>query len=245
MEAIVIVIPAYQAEATVGAVVAGARAAVGLPVLVVDDGSTDGTGRAAAAAGATVLRHPGNQGKGAALQTGFAWALSRGAGGVLTLDADGQHDTAEIPALLAAHRAAPEALVVGVRNFAEMPRRSLTGNRISTWWISRFARRQHHDTQSGFRVYPRALLDGARYRTSRFDTETEQLLRAAKLGIPLVEVKVRTIYPPEGTPTHFHDFRDAMRILKLVVGSPLWRMGEERRRVAAARAGTGRATAAE
>jgi glycosyltransferase involved in cell wall biosynthesis len=218
----VIVIPTFQGAGRVGDVVRGARVH-GLPVVVVDDGSSDGSGDEAEAAGATVLRHPRNHGKGAALQTGFAWAERRGASGVLTLDADGQHDTAEIPSLLAAHRASPEALVVGVRRFDQtMPRRSRTGNRISTWWISKFAGRPHRDTQSGFRVYPRALYSGAPFRSSRFDTETELLLRSAKLGLSLVEVPIATIYR-EGHATHFRNFRDTLRIIKLVIGSPWWR----------------------
>jgi hypothetical protein len=217
----IVVIPCYQGAATVGDVVRGARAQ-GLAVVVVDDGSTDGSAAAAEAAGATVLRHPANRGKGAALASGFAWAKRHGEDAVLSMDADAQHDPSEIPALLAAHARAPEALIIGVRSFApeEMPRRSRIGNRISTWWISRFAGRTYRDTQSGFRVYPRALFD-VPLRSTRFDTETELLLRAAKMGLPLVEVPIRTIYGPDRV-THFHGFRDTLRVIKLVLGSPLW-----------------------
>ncbi|MSP63866.1 MAG: glycosyltransferase family 2 protein [Myxococcales bacterium] len=223
-----VVIPVFQAAGKVGDVVRGALAS-GLPVIAVDDGSSDGSGDEAAAAGATVLRHPKNHGKGAALQTGFAFAERKGAEAVLTLDADGQHDPAEIAALVAAHRASPRGLVIGVRRFDDgvMPRRSQVGNRISTWWISRFAGRPHADTQSGFRVYPRALYAGARFRTSRFDTETELILRAAKLGLPLVEVPIKTIYAAlDGGrhTTHFRNVRDTLRIIRLVIGSPLWRI---------------------
>lgn len=221
MNELIILIPVYQGAPTVGDVVRGARA-TGHAVVVVDDGSTDDSGRVAEAAGAIVLRHPANHGKGAALQTGFAWAKKRGAAAVLTLDADGQHDPAEIPSLIAAHRREPDALVIGVRRFSEMPSRSRTGNRISTYWISKFARRLHADTQSGFRVYPHRLYAGPPLRSSRFATETELLLRAAKLHVPLVEVSVRTLYPPDGARTHFHDVRDTFRILGLVIASPLW-----------------------
>jgi glycosyltransferase involved in cell wall biosynthesis len=222
---LIVAIPAYQAAATVADVVRGARA-IGAPVVVVDDGSTDGTGDAAEAAGAIVLRHPANHGKGAALQTAFAWAERGGAEAVATLDADLQHDPAELPAMVARSREHPGALVIGVRRFDDMPRRSRRGNSISTWWISRFAGRAHRDTQSGFRVYPRALFAGHRFRTSRFDTETELLLVAARRGVPLVEEPVRTIYHADGHPgaarTHFRDFRDTMRIIALVIGSPVW-----------------------
>jgi glycosyltransferase involved in cell wall biosynthesis len=220
----VIVIPAYQAAATVGGVVRGARAS-GLKVCVVDDGSSDGSGERAEEAGAAVLRHPENRGKGAALQSGFAWAERRGASAVVTLDADGQHDPGEITLLVAAHEASPRAVVIGVRSFDEsMPRRSRVGNRISTWWIARFARQPYRDTQSGFRVYPRALWRSGPLRTSRFDTETELLLVASKLGLPLVQVPVRTIYHGDKPATHYRNVRDTLRIIRLVVGSPWWRV---------------------
>lgn len=248
-------IPAYNAQATIAAVVEQARRHLA-PVLVVDDGSTDRTGAAAEAAGAIVLRHPGNRGKGAALQTGFAYAVQRGAQAVLTLDADGQHDPAEAAKLLAAAAATPGSLVIGVRSFdpAVMPRRSRIGNQISTFFISHFARRPHRDTQSGFRLYPRRLLT-APLRTRHFDTETELVLWAAKLGVPLCEVPIQTIYhghgqghdrgpgpdaapaltgsaagpdagPAPGTAvhkSHFRNWEDTLRVIRLVIGSPWWR----------------------
>ena len=217
----IVVIPCYQGARTVADVVRGARGS-GLPVVVVDDGSTDGSGEAAEAAGATVLRHPANRGKGAALASGFAYAKKIGADAVLTMDADGQHDPAEIRNLVAAHEAHPRALVVGVRSFApeDMPRRSRIGNRISTWWISRYAGVRYSDTQSGFRVYPSAIFD-VPLRSTKFDTETELLLRAAKMKLGLVEVPIKTIYAADHA-SHFHGFRDTMRVIKLVFFSPLW-----------------------
>lgn len=243
-----IAIPAYNAAAHVGQVVAGALRS-GLPVLVIDDGSTDETATAAEQAGAQVLRHQANRGKGAALQTGFAFADRNGAEAVLTLDADGQHDPDEIASLAAAWKQAPGSLVLGVRSFdpALMPRRSRIGNRISTFFISRFARRHHSDTQTGFRIYPRRLFT-LPLRTSRFDTETELLLWASKLHVPLIEVPIQTIYQVPRQPqaqadagtsagdtshgvgetqkptTHFRNWEDTLRVLRLVVGSPWWRV---------------------
>lgn len=249
-------IPAYNAQGTIAAVVQRVKAMGGPehgPVLVVDDGSTDATGSEAARAGAIVLRHAANRGKGAALQTGFAYALARGGQTVMTLDADGQHDPAEAEKLLAAAAAHPGSLIIGVRSFdpALMPRRSRIGNQISTFFISRFAGRLHRDTQSGFRIYPRRLLT-APLRTRRFDTETELLLWAAKLGVPLCEVPIQTIYhghapaagagaspapAPAPAPastaaaspagavhkSHFRNWEDTLRVIRLVIGSPWWR----------------------
>jgi glycosyltransferase involved in cell wall biosynthesis len=229
-----ILIPAYNASAQVGRVVREARQS-GHPVLVVDDGSQDATAALAAESGALVLRHPGNRGKGAALQTGFAYAVRQGADAVLTLDADGQHDPQEIAALLAAFAATPAGLVLGVRSFdpSLMPRRSRIGNQISTFFISHFAGRRHRDTQTGFRVYPARLLR-LPLRSRRFDTETELLLWASKLGLPLIEVPIQTIYrvadaapvspvaPGHKPPTHFRNWEDTLRVIKLVIGSPWW-----------------------
>ncbi len=225
-----IVIPCFNAATKVRDVVRGALVH-GLPVIVVDDGSSDDSGEVARAAGATVLRHPANQGKGAALRTGFRHARAHGAEAVLTLDADGQHDTEEIPSLLAAHDRDPRALVIGVRSFAptDMPTRSRIGNRISTFWIARFAGRHYSDTQSGFRVYPRPLLELTSLRTHRFDTEAELLLSAAKLGLALVEVPVRTIYNTDRV-THFHGFKDTLRVVRLVFFSPIWGLSLRRSR---------------
>ncbi len=222
----VVLVPAYNAGSTVGDVVAGILAK-GLPVLVVDDGSSDDTGAKAQAAGATVLRHPQNRGKGAAIQTGFAYAQKLGASALVTMDADGQHDTSELDSLLFAHRSHPDSLIIGVRSFdpTVMPRRSRIGNRISTFWISLFAKRLHHDTQSGFRIYPVRLF-ALPLRTRRFDTETEILLWAAKLNVPLIEVPIATIYHG-GHSSHFRNWEDTLRVLRLVICSPLWRVDPE------------------
>ena len=238
-----ILIPAYNAAASLAQVIARARP-LGVPILIVDDGSTDETAQVARVAGAQVLRHPGNRGKGAALATGFAYARQRGALGVITLDADGQHDPAELPALIAAWQRAPDSLVLGVRSFDPtlMPRRSRIGNQISTFFISRYTGRLHKDTQTGFRIYPQRLL-AIPLRSRRFDTEAELLLWASKLHVPLVEVPISTIYdpacagvsaPPAGSPaqaaaaqtkfpTHFRNWEDTLRMIRLVFFSPLWR----------------------
>src|SRR5262245_43413005 len=145
------VVPAYRAERSVGGVVAGVRAAGLDRVVVVDDGSHDATAGVAERAGAIVLSHAANRGKGAALWTGFRAALAAYCEAVVTLDADGQHDPAELPRLLAAWRAAPWALVVGARTLARnlMPARSRLGNRVSTWFLRRFTGEPLTDSQSG------------------------------------------------------------------------------------------------
>jgi len=212
-------IPAYQAAASVAAVVEGTRAVLG-PVLVVDDGSSDDTGARAAAAGAQVLRLERNQGKGAALLAGLARLAADGIERAVTLDADGQHLPSEIPVLLAAAERAPDAIVVGVRRkegFA-IKRAARVGNRVADALMRRIAGRTLPDTQSGFRVYPVAatLARGAAGR--RFDFETEILLRAARRGMPIVGVPVAVHYPPpRERVSHYRPWVDTLRIVRTVL----------------------------
>src|ERR1700675_998330 len=119
MTGIVVVVPAYQEAPRIGAVVEATRRF--LPVLVIDDGSSDDTAATAEAAGATVLRQVPNAGKGAALRVGFRHALELGAQAAITVAADGHHAPGDIPAFLAAYRASQPALVVGRRDFSAMP----------------------------------------------------------------------------------------------------------------------------
>jgi glycosyltransferase involved in cell wall biosynthesis len=212
-------IPAYQAGSTIADVVAGARSQLAR-VIVVDDGSSDQTGARAGAAGAEVLRHPVNMGKGAALTTGLRALRATGVERTLTLDADGQHLPSEIPALLAASDAAPRAIVVGVRRKAGHTIRRL--NRFGNWIADRLLRalagRPLPDTQSGFRVYPVAATLALGARGRHYDFETEVLLRAARRSIPLVGVPVDVHYPPVAERvSHFRPGRDTLRIIGTVL----------------------------
>jgi len=212
-------IPAYCAAPTVGTVVEGARAYLGR-VLVVDDGSRDGTGAAAAVAGADVVAHAVNAGKGAALRTGLAALARDGIARALTLDADGQHLPHQIPVLLAASDAAPDAFVVGVRRKTGHQIRRI--NKFGNWFADRALRaiagRPLPDTQSGFRVYPVAATLGLRTLGDHFDFETEILLRAARRGLPVIGVPVEVHYPPVGERvSHYRAGRDTLRIIRTVL----------------------------
>ena len=212
------VIPAYRAAATVGEVVRGARAHCAR-VVVVDDGSDDDTGPRAGAAGAEVHRHAANAGKGAAIVTGLRALEAAGVGRALTLDADGQHLASQIPALLAASDAVPGAIVVGVRRKEGQTIARL--NRFGNWVADRLLRtiagQALPDTQSGFRIYPVAATLALGTRGTRYDFETEVLLRAARRGMPLLGVSVEVYYPPVAERvSHFKPGRDTLRIIRTV-----------------------------
>ena len=212
-------IPAYDAAATVGGVVAGVRRVLDV-VVVVDDGSHDDTAARAARAGAEVIRHPENHGKGAALVTGLRHLAERGYARALTLDADGQHLAEEIPALLAASDAAPAAIVVGVRRKAghAIARSARFGNWVADRLLRAIAGRPLPDTQSGFRVYPVAATLALGARGAHFDFETEVLLRAAQRDMEVVGVPVAVHYPPVAERrSHYRPARDTLRIVARVL----------------------------
>lgn len=208
--------PALDAAATIGAVVRGAARQVAA-VVVVDDGSRDDTGRVAREAGATVVTHPSNRGKGAALRTGLEWARDHGYEAAVSLDADGQHPPAQIAKLLAA-AADPGALVLGVRNLvsAGAPRANQLSNGFSNWFLSTVTRRELRDTQCGLRRYPVRNVLALGVKDDGFGFETEVLLRALRASVPIVQVDIDVLYPESRT-THFDSRRDPWRIVGRVL----------------------------
>jgi glycosyltransferase involved in cell wall biosynthesis len=209
---ILALIPAYQEGPRITAVVEQTLAY--LPVVVVDDGSTDDTAARAEAAGALVLRQVPNGGKGAALRRGFGHALERDAPAVVTLDADGQHDPAEIPAFLAAYAAGQPELVIGRRDFAGMPPVRRLSNTLGGMVFSAAVGRRIADNQSGYRLIGRrlmmALLDSDE---SGFEFEVEMIARCIALGLPIADVPIRTIYA--GEPSHIRPWRHFTEFLRV------------------------------
>jgi glycosyltransferase involved in cell wall biosynthesis len=232
------IIPAYDAERTVGLVV---RSVIALwpergAVFVVDDGSLDGTAAAAREAGAKVVVHPHNRGKGAALRTGMELALRAGFDVAVTIDADGQHPAEEALGLLSAC-SDPGALVLGTRDLvtASAPRKNQISNRISNFFLSLFARRKLSDTQCGLRRYPIARTLELAGKDDGYAFEAEIILRAIAAGVRVVEAPIRVIYPPERI-THFDNVRDPARIVSRVLQTLLVTRGMRRAEVAVAAA---------
>ena len=217
-------IPAYNAGDTVAQVVAGTLRQ--LPeVVVVDDGSVDGTAKAAREAGAFVISHPANMGKGAALRTGFEHALARGCDGILTLDADTQHDPDEIPKLIAKADETGAGITIGARlkDKEKIPPARYWTNMVGVTCISWRAKNRLEDSQSGFRIYRAEVLRGMKYTSSRFETETELLIRAGKRGFNIASVPVRTIYSEEILrKSHYRKVRDTYLICMMFLKSFLW-----------------------
>ena len=214
------IIPAYQAAPSVGDVVRGTLEI--LPeVLVVDDGSTDGTAEAARRAGARVISHAVNRGKGAALSTGFRDLFGRGFEAVLTLDADGQHLPCEIPKVLAARDGGD--LILGVRDhlFGEMSTVRRLSNRLSSKAISFAAGQRLNDIQTGFRLYSKRLIDTVGFPEARFEAESAVVVRAARHGFRVVTVPVHLGFADGRTTSHYRPLMDSFRIAGAVTRARL------------------------
>jgi len=215
-----VLIPAYNETAHIGQVVAAARQF--LPVLVVDDGSSDDTAARAEMNGAEVIRQVPNQGKGAALRAGFRRSIQLEMEAVITLDADGQHDPAEIPLFLQAYQESRSGLIIGQRNFSSMPFTRKLANNLGGRIISLALGQSIPDNQSGFRLLSAQLAEKLlASQESGFEFEVEMLALCLKHNLGLGWVPIRTIYADEKShirPLHhvLHYFRivsHARRIL--------------------------------
>lgn len=212
-----VLIPAYEPDLRLVQLVRDLGVHLpGATVLVVDDGSGpayDGVFEVAHAAGARLLRYTTNQGKGAALKQGFAWAAEHAPGeAVVCADCDGQHTPADIARV--AGLVEPGTMVLGGRRFTgRVPLRSRIGNTVSRWLFRLVAGVGVHDTQTGLRAYPADLLPWLRsIPGDRFEYEFSLLLRASGAGVRIVEVPIETIYLDENASSHFRPVRDSLRI---------------------------------
>ena len=217
-----IAIPAYQEAATIRALAQEALAQ-SPNVIVVDDGSTDGTAQQLDGLPVTLLVHPHNRGKEASLRTSFAHALSRNAACVIAMDGDGQHDPADAPLLLAAWRRNPQLILIGSRlhDRSQFPLARWRANRFACFWISWAAGHPIADSQSGFRAYPAEVIRlalGPGVRGSRFTFESELLIEAARHGRQTLALAIPGRYPVNARPSHFRPVRDITKIVLMVAG---------------------------
>jgi len=204
------VIAAFNEESHIREVVVGTLPYVAT-VVVVDDGSTDGTGATAAKAGATVVTHPVNRGKGVAVRSGLAAIRAGGYTHVLLLDGDLQHRPADVPQLIAEATASGADVVVGARSFdrEQMPRSRYYSNVIGSWALGTLIGTPVRDTQSGFRVIRLSALNGIPLTSTGYEIETEMLIRLARKGATVREVPVALAY--DGAPSKLRPVRDTTR----------------------------------
>jgi uncharacterized protein (DUF2062 family) len=238
----VVLAPTFNNAATLGVVLERAGR-VGLPILVVDDGSTDRTAeilkrwRGGEVQSRFVVTHHRNRGKATALRNGFGAATKAGFTHAITIDTDGQLDAAQIPLLAKAAERAPGALVVGCRDdrAPDYPGRSRLGRRVSNLLVRWESGARVEDSQCGFRAYPLAWVSEIGARANRYGFETEVISRAAWAGVPIEQVPVRCTYDVEpGRVSHFRPWRDSLAaagmharlLLRSALPWPVRRLGE-------------------
>lgn len=222
---VVIIIPAYNEEKYIEKTVK--KCLEILPnVIVIDDGSKDLTYSIAKKAGVLVLKHKVNKGKGVALRTGFNYALDKGFSGIITLDADSQHNVDEIKKFIDFLLSNKESIdiILGNRmaNPKGMPFIRLVANKFTSWLISKRANLNIPDVQSGFRYISRKVLENVKTKSNRFEAEPELLLRASLKGFKILSIPISTIYH-KGIISNVHPIKDSLMFLKMFIKSFLWK----------------------
>ena len=219
---VAIAVPSFQAARWLGPVVEGCLAL--LPdVVVIDDGSDDGTGDVARRAGAEVLRVPENRGKGHALRLAFDTLFGRGFEAVVTLDADGQHMPSEIVKLLECWQETGAGLVLGTRDhlFAGMSSLRRFANTASSRAISAVAGQMMMDIQTGFRLYTPELIRNTGFPEPRFEAESAVVVRALRRGLQITTVPIHLAVVDGRKTSHFRPVIDSLRIAKAVARARL------------------------
>lgn len=218
-----IVIPAFNAAAHLAAVLEAASRFIPLSrIIVVDDGSGDGTGEVARRAGAIVLAHEVNKGKGVALETGILCAADRGWEYAITMDADGQHDPGEISLFLEKAAQTGADMVVGNRMASrkDMPGDRVFANKATSWFVSARSGVHIPDSQNGYRLLRTDLYRKLRIRAKRYAAESEILIRAGRAGARIESVPVETIYGSEKSSVD--PVVDTLRFLRMAIKSLFW-----------------------
>lgn len=207
--------PAYREAGRIAGVVSSVLKH-GCDVIVVDDGSPDDTAGEAGRAGAQVVRHPQNRGKGAALETGFVHAGEAGYDFVITMDADGQHDPTDLDALIEAHIKGGFKVVVGSRMWdrEKMPLVRRLTNRFMSWLLSREMGQAVPDTQSGYRLYSREVYGLLKTGSARFAAESEVLLALSDAGVAIGSAPIKVIYGDEKS--KINPMRDTIRFFSML-----------------------------
>ena len=208
-----VLIPAYNEEKQIGPLILDVQGR-GYAVLGVDDGSTDSTAQVIKDSGANLIRLALNQGKGAAIRTGFDWVVKNGYEGVIIMDADGQHAPEQLDDFLRALDAGTADVVVGNRMNEPrgMPFLRRWTNRVMSWFISFVARQRIPDTQCGYRALTRETLKSISLSTRRFEIESEILMVAARRSLKIKSIPIHSVYRDETS--HIRPLADTLRFLK-------------------------------
>jgi glycosyltransferase involved in cell wall biosynthesis len=223
LDKICILIPAYNAQETLGSVLKKIES-LQIDTIVVNDGSSDETKRVALENEVQLLEHPINLGKGAALRTGFQYLLQKDYQTVITLDADAQHDPSEIPFLLKIFQSVKPDILIASRaaEFRKMTFLRSFWNRLGVKAVARLCHSDITDSQSGFRLIRTRVLKEVNFTTSRFETELELLIKACKKGFTVLSVPIDTQQVDGTGSSHFRPVVDTWMVCKLFLRSLFW-----------------------
>jgi glycosyltransferase involved in cell wall biosynthesis len=216
-----VIIPAYNAAIYLRPLLEQVFAHVSKhDVIVVDDGSLDGTAESARSSGVALIIHQQNKGKGAALKSGFALALQKSYDAVITMDADGQHDPVFIPDFIDSMDTGQWDIIVGSRNknFYDMSFARFLSNSITSVVVSLLAGRRIRDSQSGYRIIKSSVLRSVVLTTDRYQMESELLIKAGRQGFGLGHLDISVKPAPS---SHISHFIDTMRFLEMTIQT-LW-----------------------
>jgi glycosyltransferase involved in cell wall biosynthesis len=216
-----IIIPAYNAASTLNSLIARVlKFAPKHDIIVIDDGSTDNTAEAAKLSGVEIIIHQHNRGKGATLRSGFELALRKGYEAVVTIDADWQHDPKYIPELTDIFRAGHYDILIGSRRkeFRRMSFARYLSNSITTTVVSILAGTKISDSQSGYRIIRTSVLESVKPETSRYQMESELLIKAARQGFKIGSLDITNI---PGSTSHISHLKDTLRFVSMALQT-LW-----------------------
>ena len=217
-----VIIPTYNEAKTIAELIKQILQQ-GLDIVIIDDGSWDNTHRIALENGANVLRNRGNEGKGACLTKGFDYALSRDFDAVITMDGDGQHLPSDIPYFIRLAQYSKSGIFIGNRmpKARSMPQIRIFTNKLMSWLLSKLTRQKIPDTQCGFRLIKKEVLKKVKLKTCKYETESEILIKAARLGFKIESIPIKTVY--QGEKSQINPFIDSLRFIRFIFGE-LWTM---------------------
>ncbi|MFA6129636.1 MAG: glycosyltransferase family 2 protein [Candidatus Omnitrophota bacterium] len=211
-----VIIPTYNEAKAIAGLIEQIHK-IGLKAIIIDDGSSDDTVKISQAFGAEVLRNPSNTGKGASLIKGYAFAVSQGFDAVISMDGDGQHSADDIKSFIQKAESSDCGIIVGNRMAMtkNMPLLRIGANHFMSWVISIIAKQHIPDTQCGFRLVKREVLQKMDLSTTKYETESEILIKASRLGFKIESVPVKTIY--SGQKSRINPFLDTLRFTRFII----------------------------
>lgn len=211
-----VIIPTYNESKEIAGLI-NRIIKMGLSVIIIDDGSSDDTAKIAQACGAIVLRNVSNSGKGASLIKGYSFAIEQGFDAVISMDGDGQHSCDDIKAFIDKAQNPQNAVIIGNRmaSIKDMPVLRIMTNRFTSWLISLIIKQDIADTQCGFRLIKKDALTKMNLSTTKYETESEILIKAARLGFKIESIPIKTIYT--GQKSQINPFIDTLRFLRFII----------------------------